>query len=208
MKRVAVILATRDEANLEYEKGRSFLRWLSSTFSKAGCEPLGVVRGSDLDVRERHPDAYLVEITNGENAVRAGIRAALDDGAEAVLLHSVERPAIRSSTVDKLLKSLDGGDGVVPDFEGAPGQPVVLTRAAAEKLLQLDGETPINAILRRLQLRRVPTRDPGVLVNIDTPDAYERLLGSKPHLAPLPKRRGSKKGVDAGTGDGEPTHQG
>ncbi|HZA15215.1 MAG TPA: NTP transferase domain-containing protein [Myxococcaceae bacterium] len=206
MKRVAVILATRDEANLEYEKGRSFLRWLSSTFSKAGCDPLGVVRGTDADVRERHPDAYLVEVTNGENAVRAGIRAALDDGAEAVLLHSVERPAIRSSTIDKLLKSLEGGDGVVPDFEGAPGQPVVLTRAAAEKLLQLDGEPQVNAIPRRLQLRRVPTRDPGVLVNIDTPDAYERLLGSKPHLAPLPKRRGAKKTMDAG--DGEPSHQG
>jgi molybdenum cofactor cytidylyltransferase len=206
MKRVAVILATRDEANLEYEKGRSFLRWLSSTFSKAGCDPLGVVRGTDADVRERHPDAYLVEVTNGENAVRAGIRAALDDGAEAVLLHSVERPAIRSSTIDKLLKSLEGGDGVVPDFEGAPGQPVVLTRAAAEKLLQVDGEPQVNGISRRLQLRRVPTRDPGVLVNIDTPDAYERLLGSKPHLAPLPKRRGSKKSMDAG--DGEPSHQG
>ena len=206
MKRVAVILATRDEANLEYEKGRSFLRWLSSTFSKAGCDPLGVVRGTDADVREHHPDAYLVEVTDGENAVRAGILAALDDGAEAVLLHSVERPAIRSSTIDKLLKSLDAGDGVVPDFEGAPGQPVVLTRAAAEKLLQLDGEPQLNAIVRRLELRRVPTRDPGVLVNIDTPDAYERLLGTKPHLAPLPKRRGSKKAMDS-AGDGEPSQQ-
>jgi molybdenum cofactor cytidylyltransferase len=207
MKHVAVILATRDEANLEYEKGRSFLRWLSSTFSKAGCEPLGVVRGSDADVRERHPDAYLVEITQGENAVRAGIRAALEEGAEAVLLHAVERPAIRSSTVDKLLKSLDGGDGVVPDFEGASGQPVVLTRAAAEKLLQLEGEPQVSAIPRRLQLRRITTRDPGVLVNLDTPEAYERLLGSKPHLAPLPKRRGSKKGMETDAGDSEPGHQ-
>src|SRR5918996_4127563 len=202
MKRVAVIVATRDEANLEYEKGRSFLRWLSSTFSKAGCEPLGVVRGGDADVRERRPDAYLVEITDGENAVRAGIRAALEEGADAVLLHSVERPAIRSSTVDKLLKALDGGDGVVPDFEGAPGQPVVLTRAAAEKLLQLELEHQIGAIPRRLQLRRIATRDPGVLVNIDTPEAYERLLGSKPHLAPLPKRRVPKKVLDVDVGAG------
>src|SRR5919109_1230300 len=103
MKRVAVILATRDEANLEYEKGRSFLRWLSSTFSKAGCGTLGVVRANDSEVRDRHPDALLI--------------------------HAVERPAIRSSTIDKLLKALDGGAGVVPDFDGAAGHPVVLTRA-------------------------------------------------------------------------------
>lgn len=211
MKCVAVILANRDEANLEYEKGRSFLRWLSSTFSKAGCEPLGVVRGEDADVRERHPDAFLVEAAHGENAVRAGIRAALDEGADAVLLHAVERPAIRSSTVDKLLKSLDGGDGVLPDFEGAPGQPIVLVRTAAEKILQLDGAVELNAIAHGLQLRRITTRDPGVLVNIDTPEAYERLLGSKPHLAPLPKRRASKKAaetVPTVATDAETTHQG
>jgi molybdenum cofactor cytidylyltransferase len=214
MKRIAVILATRDEANLEYEKGRSFLRWLSSTFSKAGCEPLGVVRGDDADVRARHPDSFLVEIPAGENAVRAGLQAALDEGADAILLHAVERPAIRSSTVDKLLKALDGGDGVAPDFEGAPGYPLALTRAAVEKLLGTDGELQLNAIVRKLQLRRITTRDPGVLVNIDTPEAYERLLGSKPHLAPLPKKRSSKKAATAvaaaadAAGDVEPSHQG
>ena len=210
MKRVAVILATRDEANLEYEKGRSFLRWLSSTFSKAGCEPLGVVRGGDADVRARHPDALLVEIPAGENAVRAGLRAALEEGAETVLLHAVERPAIRSSTVDKLLKALDGGDGVAPDFEGAPGYPLALTRAAVEKLLGTEGELQLSAITRRLQLRHITTRDPGVLVNIDTPEAYERLLGSKPHLAPLPKKRVSKKAaaaMEAAAGEPEPSQQ-
>ena len=210
MKRVAVILATREEANLEYEKGRSFLRWLSSTFSKAGCEPLGVVRGGDAEVRARHPDAFLVEIPAGENPVRAGLRAALEEGAETVLLHVVERPAIRSSTVDKLLKALDGGDGVAPDFEGAPGYPLALTRAAAEKLLSSEGELQLSAISRRVQLRRVTTRDPGVLVNIDTPETYERVLGSKPHLAPMPKKRGTRKAAaaEAAATDAEPTHQG
>ncbi|MBX5482280.1 MAG: NTP transferase domain-containing protein [Myxococcaceae bacterium] len=199
MKTVAVIVASGDgarlgipEANLEYEKGRSFLKWLSSTFSKAGCAgTIGVIRSGAEAIKERHPDAVLVE-GDGEGLTRAGIKAALDEGAEAIVLHAVERPAVRSSTVDKLLKSMDGADGVVPDFEGAPGQPVILWREAAERLLRMEGDLPLASIVQKLELRRVATRDPGVLVNIDTPEMYERLLGKKPTPAPLPKKRGRK----------------
>jgi len=204
MKTVAVILASGDgtrmgmpEAVLEYEKGKSFLRWLSSTFSKVGCETLGVIPRGAEDIRERHPDAYLVEETATDGPVRAGIRAALEEGAEAVVLHPVERPAIRSSTIDKLLKELDGKDGVVPDFEGATGHPVILTRQGAEKVMQMDGNGDLSSLVQRLELRRVVTRDPGVLVTLDTPEMYERILGSKPHPAPMPKKR-SRKAEDVG----------
>ena len=201
MKAVAVILATGDgnkvgcpEANLEYEKGRSFLRWLSSTFQKAGCSSVGVIRAGAEDDRERHPDAWLVEGAPNDG-LKAGIRAALEDGAEAVVIHSVEKPAVRSSTVDKLLKSMDGESaaGVVPDFEGAPGTPLVLKREAAERVLGMDDSITLNTLPHKLELRRVSTRDPGVLVAIDSPESYERLLGSKPHPAPMPKKRGKKE---------------
>lgn len=207
MKAVAVILATGDgsrvgcpEANLEYEKGRSFLRWLSSTFQKAGCSPLGVIRTGAEDVKERHPEAWLVE-GPANDGLRTGIRAALDEGADMVVIHPVERPAVRTSTIDKLIKSLDGTDGVVPDFEGAPGMPMVLRRAAAERVLSMDLPTP-QMLVQKLDMRRVPTRDPGVLVAIDSPESYERLLGSQPHPAPVPKKRG-KKSDEPGAGASE-----
>lgn len=196
MKAVAVILAAGEgakvgvpEAILEYEKGKSFLRWLSSIFSKAGYSTLAVIRPGTQDIRDRHPDAWLVEVPADEIPLRAGIKAALDEGAEAVIIHPVEKPAVRASTVDKLVKSLEGSEGVVPDFEGALGQPMVLSRSAAEKVLQMD-DPQLNNIARRLDLKKLPTRDPGVVVSIDTAEMYEKLLGSKPHAAPPPKKRG------------------
>lgn len=199
MKTVAVILAASDgarlgipEANLEYEKGRSFLKWLSSTFSKAGCSTIGVVRAGDEKVKEQHPDTFIVEGEPGEGLIRAGIRAALEEGAELIILQPVDKPAVRSSTIDKLLKSVDGADGVVPDFEGASGTPLVLKREAAERLLQMDGDMQLQGLAKRLDLRHVVTKDPGVLVNIDSPEMYERLLGKKPQPAPMPKKRGKK----------------
>lgn len=199
MKTVAVILAAGDgakvgcpEANLEYEKGRSFLKWLSSTFNKLGVSSIAVVKPGAEDIKERHPDALLIEGSPQEGFIRAGIRAALDEGADIIVLHPVERPAVRSSTIDKLLKSVDGVDGVVPDFEGAVGQPVILKREAAERILRMDGDPQLAQVLKMLELRHVSTKDPGVLVNIDTPEMYERLLGKKPQPAPMPKKRGKK----------------
>ncbi len=203
MKTVAVILASGNggkmgipEALLEYEKGKTFLRWLSAMFSKAGCEPIGVIPRGAEEIKDRHPEALLVEDAQQDGGIRAGIRAALEEGADYIVLHPVERPAVRSSTIDKLMKELDGAEGVVPDFEGVPGQPVILTRQAAEKVLQMDGEArQISTIIPKLDLRRVITRDPGVLVSLDTPEMYERILGSKPHEAPPPKKRPRKAEV-------------
>jgi len=87
-------------------------------------------------------------------------------------------------------------EGIRPEFEGAPGFPILLSRSAAERLREKDGGvTLLEGALRGMELRRIPVKDPGVVVNINTPETYERLFGSAPKLAPPPKRRGKKSEV-------------
>lgn len=205
MKAVAIILAAGEarrmahpKALIEHEGGRSFLQSLAATFGKAGCAVMGVI-GKDAElVRDQHPTLELVESEHWQDgpmaSVKAGLTAALHEEADVVLLHPVDMPAVRASTLKSLLKVVgEQEEGLRPEFEGAPGYPVVLSRAAAERLIggtaaQLDGA------LQALKLRRVPVKDPGVVVNINTPETYERLFGMPPRLAPPPKRR-VKKGT-------------
>jgi molybdenum cofactor cytidylyltransferase len=56
----------------------------------------------------------------------------------------------------------------------------------------------LDAALQSLKLRRVSVKDPGVVVNINTPETYERLFGSAPKLAPPPKRRPKKSSATGG----------
>ncbi len=133
------------------------------------------------------------------SSVQAGIEAALEEEAEVVLLQPVDMPAVRASTLKSLLKAMGESDeGLRPEFEGAPGYPLVLSRAAAERLLSSGGATQLDVALQGLKLRRVPVKDPGVVVNINTPETYERLFGSAPKLAPPPKRRVKKAGSSGG----------
>jgi molybdenum cofactor cytidylyltransferase len=205
MKAVAIILAAGEarrmahpKALIEHEGGKSFLQSLASTFGKAGCAVLGVV-GKDAEaVREQHPSVALVDSPRWQDglmaSIKAGIAAALEEEADVLLLQPVDMPAVRASTLKSLIKAMgDADEGLRPEFEGAPGFPVVLSRVAAERLMGMDA-AQLDAALQGVKLRRVTVKDPGVVVNINTPDTYERLFGMAPRLAPPPKRRVKKTG--------------
>ncbi|MBF5045917.1 purine catabolism protein PucB [Aggregicoccus sp. 17bor-14] len=210
MNAVAVILAAGEakrmghpKALIEHEGGRSFLQSLASTFGKAGCHVLGVV-GKDADaVRAQHPALHLVDSPAWQEgplaSVKAGLSAALEEGADAVLLHPVDMPTLRATTLKSLLKSTPDGTGLRPEFEGAPGFPLILSRQGAQQLLAAQG-TQLEPALAGLGLKRVTVKDPGVVVNINAPDIYERLFGSEPKLAPPPKRRARKGDAPAAQG--------
>lgn len=203
MKAVAIILAAGEarrmahpKALIEHEGGRSFLQSLASTFGKAGCAALGVVGKDGEAVREQHPSLLLVDSPRWQDSpmasIQAGLSAALEEGADVVLLHPVDMPAVRASTLKSLLKAMGESDeGLRPEFEGVPGFPVLLSRAVAERLVD-SGAVQLDAALQAVKLRKVSVKDPGVLVNINTPETYERLFGMQPKLAPPPKRRGKK----------------
>ena len=210
MKAVAIILAAGEarrmahpKALIEHEGGKSFLQSLASTFGKAGCSVLGVVGKDSEAVREQHPGLDLVEAERWQEgplaSVKAGLEAALEVGAEVVLLHPVDMPALRASTLKSLLKMIGEADDVLrPEFEGAPGWPLVLSRGAVERLRTAEG-AQVEPALSSLKTRRVPVKDPGVVVNINTPETYERLFGMAPRLAPPPKRRGKRAAPTATT---------
>ncbi|WP_342377094.1 NTP transferase domain-containing protein [Myxococcus stipitatus] len=204
MKAVAIILASGEARRMAHPKAlilhegdKSFLQSLASTFGKASCQVLGVV-GKDAEaVREQHPGLDLVESEQWRDSqmasVKVGLDAALEAGADVVLLHPVDMPALRATTVKSLLKLMgDAEEALRPEFEGAAGWPVMMSRASAERLRAADGDQ-LEAVLKGMKVRRVPMKDPGVIVNINGPETYERLFGSEPKLAPPPKRRGSGK---------------
>lgn len=195
MKAVAVILAAGQprrmplpKAVIEHEGGRSFLQSLVSTFGKAGCSVLAVVGHEAEAVRNQHPAVELVDAEDWKRGVvasaQAGIRAALEAGAEVVALHPVDMPSLRPATIKGLVAKVGDAAGLRPEFEGAAGWPVVLSRPTAERLLKTDGGASLDGVLKEAQLTHVAVKDPGVVVNISEPGIYERLFGGPPHPAP------------------------
>jgi molybdenum cofactor cytidylyltransferase len=127
--------------------------------------------------------------------LRQGLETALSQDADYIVVHPVEMPAVRTQTLKALFEKLKGelnGDGVRPRFEGAPGFPLALTRAAAERLRRSTAPT-LGQALSSLELTPFPTKDPGVLVSIQSAETYARLFGTAPKLAAPPRHRAHRE---------------
>ncbi len=172
----------RPKALIALSDGRTFLRALADTFQAAGCDVLVVVGAQAARVLQSHPDLRFV--TNRRwrqgmfGSVRCGLRVALAQGAPAVYVHPVDAPTVRARTVVQLRRALRGHDAVVPLDQGRPGHPLLLSAAAAERVLRLRGAPHLLAAQQMLDVRRLETKDPGVCLNVNTPRALERLLST------------------------------
>ncbi len=111
--------------------------------------------------------------------MQVGLRWSED--CEGVLLWPIDHPFVAEETPGRLL-SHARQDAMalwtVPTFHGRGGHPVAIRREAFGEVLDLDPETPLRAVLRRLgiQVARPATDDPGVLDCSDTPDEYREGL--------------------------------
>ncbi len=176
--------------------GRSFLAAAVGSLVAGGCDPVVVVVGPDQPEEERKArDAGALVLPNpapGEGPVtslRLALRA-LEGAVEGIAILPVDHPLVRPETVQALLAAFRAGDApvVLPVHEGERGHPGLLRRTLFAELLDpgLEGgaRTVVHAHLDAAE--RVEVDDPGVLADIDTPEAYRRWFGHAPDAASAP----------------------
>ena len=114
------------------------------------------------------------------SSMHVGLRA-LHPDIQAVLLVLADQPAI---TID-LLRSLvaryraTGALIVAPFYHGQRGNPVLFDRALFPELLAVQGDRGGRKLIARYsgQVEHVEVDDPAVIIDIDSPDDYQRMLG-------------------------------
>ncbi|HEY2859106.1 MAG TPA: nucleotidyltransferase family protein, partial [Terracidiphilus sp.] len=107
---------------------------------------------------------------------QAGIRALSRDSSGAVLF-LVDHPVVESSTIDALVASFGRNRIVVPVFKGRRGHPVLFASEVLEEILALPPSQGANIVVRRDPGRIVELAvdSPGILVDVDTPEDFEKL---------------------------------
>ena len=188
MKTVAgLILAAGESRRMGYPKallefqGETFLDRLIRTF-RVHCSPVVAVLGAESErVRTglgtagqativENPDWRLGQLTS----MQCGLRAVPSD-ARGVLFTLVDHPNVRSETIAELLRQ----DAVlaIPRYDGRRGHPIYFSRALAAEFLALDSASTAREVRERHagEIRYVEVDDPGILEDVDDPEAYRRL---------------------------------
>jgi molybdenum cofactor cytidylyltransferase len=171
------------KALLRYRK-ETFLDRLVGLFA-AGCSPVIAVLGAEAErIRASgHPAATFVvnpRWARGQTtSMQCGLRAVPPE-ADGVLFTLVDHPAIAPATIDALLAGPRDTLLRVPRYHGRRGHPIWFSRELIPEFLALSETGAARDVVRShaAQTEFLDVDDPGILADIDDPEAYRGLTGA------------------------------
>ena len=159
--------------------GRSFLEACAMTLREAGASPVVATlpHGSD----DPHIAGLEVVVLPREGldmfaSLLTGLESLLDnESRHPFVVLPVDHPLVSPSTVVALAKA--DSAAAVPTFHRKHGHPVLLSRNAAEDIVnQRYGGSTLRDVLGSLHPAAVPVDDPAVIANCNTPEALASAL--------------------------------
>jgi molybdenum cofactor cytidylyltransferase len=174
------------KALLEFQ-GETFLDRLIGLFSRH-CAPVIAVLGAhresvraglrraDQALLVANPDFRLGQITS----MQCGLRAVPAD-AGGVLFTLVDHPGVRPTTIAALLAANPPVALRIPRHAGRRGHPIWFRSSLIPEFLGLPASASAREVVTRhaAEIAYLEVDDPGILADIDDPDAYRRLLAGE-----------------------------
>jgi molybdenum cofactor cytidylyltransferase len=206
VSRAAILLAAGESTRMGEPK--PLLRWGETTLIEyqlgelgdSGLDDIVVVLGYEAE--RVHPLASTagtrVVMNEGYREGRASSlrvgAAAVPDDVEAVLVLNVDQPRPRMLLRRLLEEHGEGGAAIsVPTYDGRRGHPTVVAGALLSDLRAADEQSQgLRGFLQRHAqvVREVGFATPLVLLDLNTPEEYERARQDYPKLLGLTNRRG------------------
>jgi molybdenum cofactor cytidylyltransferase len=154
----------------------------------AGLDQIVLVLGAEAEaIRRQLPQSLLEGLKVVVNQAYAqGMASSLREGLSALhpqtgaaLIILGDQPFIRPQTLHEIMAGYhrSGAQIVIPSHQGERGNPVLLSRSVFSEVMALDGDTGCRAIFANHldAILKVEVEDPGILLDIDDQDDYDRL---------------------------------
>jgi molybdenum cofactor cytidylyltransferase len=174
------------KATLAY-RGRTFLELIVETLREGGLERIVVVLGHRAEEIQPRAQSEAIEVVinpdyrSGQtSSLQAGLRALTANDLEAVLLCLVDHPAISAETVRVIVSAFRESDApvVIPTYHGRRGHPVLIGRQLFDELLGLTSDEGADSVVRKYRpvTSFAEVEDEGVIIDVDDPESYRRLI--------------------------------
>jgi molybdenum cofactor cytidylyltransferase len=173
---------------------KSAIEMIIDIYKSSGINNIIVVagyKGSEVAEKLRESGTTCIQNENYAEgmftSVIKGVKA-LDTSVSAFFMQPVDIPLVKKYTIEVLRnKYLESGKGIVyPDFCGRVGHPPLIDSKYREAILSSNGEGGLKRILKEYPCDSiyVPVFDKATLMDMDTKEDFEKLLGYFNTLAP------------------------
>ena len=192
-KTAGVILAAGGSSRLGAPKqllgwhGIPFVRHVARRALDAGLAPVVVVTGAYAQEVERALEGLDVQLTHNadwelgqSSSVHAGVRAIPSENGSAIFLLS-DQPQVPERLLQELVQAHARSLApiVAPRVQGKRASPVLFDASVFPELLLLQGDTGGRVLFsdrERFPLKWVDWDDASLLLDVDTPQDYQRLI--------------------------------
>lgn len=169
-------------------KGNPFVRVVANRAAEAGLSPIILVTGAFAAEIEQAVYNLKVKIvrnnhweTGQAGSIKEGIRALASMGTEkpgACIFLLADQPHITASVLRALIEKHAEGlyPIVAPMVMDRRANPVLFDRSTHQDLLTLEGDVGGRAIFHKHRVEYMPWHDDRLLLDVDTPEQYQRLL--------------------------------
>jgi molybdenum cofactor cytidylyltransferase len=132
---------------------------------------LPLVEGLTVVVNEAYEEGMA-------SSLREGL-SALGPKTDAAFIILGDQPFVRPETLHQVMAGYhrSGAQIVIPSYQGKRGNPVLLSRSVFPEVMALEGDIGCRAIFSNHldAILKVEVEDPGILLDIDNQDDYDRL---------------------------------
>ncbi|SPE33304.1 conserved hypothetical protein [Candidatus Sulfopaludibacter sp. SbA3] len=165
-------------------RGETFLDRLIGLFG-ARCSPVIVVLGAAAEQIRAGVVRPATFVVNGDYALgqsssmQCGLRA-VPAGASAVLFTLADHPAVAPETLDAVLAP-SAAPLCVPRYQGKRGHPIRFSRSLIAEFLALPPSGAARDVVRAhaRETAFLDLDDPGIVTDVDDPEAYRHLLEAR-----------------------------
>jgi molybdenum cofactor cytidylyltransferase len=171
---------------LEWQ-GEIFVRRIARTALAAGLKPVVVVTGSaGEEVQAAMADLPVLVAFNPDwrsgqaSSVKTGLKA-LPAQTGAAVFFVADQPQVTLTILAAELERHRKTHAaiVAPMIDGKRANPVLFDRVAFEALASTTGDSGGRQVFSRFQVSWLEWNDTGLLLDVDTPQDYQRLLDTK-----------------------------
>ncbi len=162
----------------------TILETILETLTGQGVEDIVVVLRPDLpEAQQRVQKASARTVINPHPeedmivSIRLGIEA-LSPEVEAFYVWPADHPAVRGETLQTLAREVASGRVLIPCYRSRRGHPALVGRQLRAEIGRLELPGGLRELWRvhEAAVTDVAVDDPGVVLDLDTPEAYEEAL--------------------------------
>jgi molybdenum cofactor cytidylyltransferase len=168
--------------------GEPFVRAVTKTALEAGLSPVVVVVGASAENVEFAVKDLNVQIVHNQewnsgqaSSIKSGAKLLQDTAVGGAIFLLVDQPQVTTSILRALVEKHAEAlyPIIAPLVLDQRGNPVLFDRSTFPDLLSIEGDVGGRAIFHKHRVEYLPWHDDRLLLDVDTPEMYQRLISDE-----------------------------